>query len=327
MFEMVLLSASIVLFVKVSVVALPTNVSVDVGNVIVPVFEIDEITGVVKVLFVNVSEPAKVANEPSLNALLNCEIVPVTVASDKSTVRVLLALSIVLFVKVSVVSFNTIVPEASGKLIVLSAVGSTTPKTVSLASAVEPSNVNEFVISIVVEFTVVVVPFTVKSPASVKLLNDTLSVVDKLWSVSDKSVAAIVILALPSNDWPAIFLAVSNVVAVSALPVIVPVTEPVIVPVTFKAPVTDNPSAIVIKLESVDDNVVPEIPIAEFCTALVPLPKRIAFDVKVTAPVPPCSTPINSPVWYSAKPVATLLSLKTVRIGVFTVICYSLKEK
>jgi hypothetical protein len=95
-----------------------------------------------------------------------------------------------------------------------------------------------FVISIVVEFTVVVVPFTVKSPASVKLLNDTLSVVDKLWSVSDKSVAAIVILALPSNDWPAIFLAVSNVVAVSALPVIVPVTEPVIVPVTFKAPVT-----------------------------------------------------------------------------------------
>jgi hypothetical protein len=38
------------------------------------------------------------------------------------------------------------VPDASGKLIVLSAVGSTTPKTVSLASAVEPSNVNEFVI-------------------------------------------------------------------------------------------------------------------------------------------------------------------------------------
>src|SRR6056300_881528 len=158
MFERVLLSASIVLFVKVSVdpakiydckseisastilivfeavlivllvnvsvVSLPTNVSVDVGNVNVPEFEIDEIIGLVKVLFV----------------------------------------------KVSVVSFNTIVPEASGKLIVLSAVGSTTPKTVSLASAVEPSNVNEFVISIVVEFTVVVVPLTIKSPVTVKLL-------------------------------------------------------------------------------------------------------------------------------------------------------------
>jgi len=42
------------LFVRVSVVALPTNVSVDVGKVIVPVFDIDEITGVVKVLLVNV---------------------------------------------------------------------------------------------------------------------------------------------------------------------------------------------------------------------------------------------------------------------------------
>src|SRR6056300_1713679 len=61
------------------------------------------------------------------------------------------------------------VPDTSGKLIVLSAVGSTTPKVVSNESAVEPSNVNEFVISIVVELTVVVVPFTVKSPVTVKL--------------------------------------------------------------------------------------------------------------------------------------------------------------
>src|SRR6056300_824958 len=82
---------------------------------------------------------------------------------------VLLLASIVLFVKVSVVSCNTIVPDAFGKLIVLSAVGSITPNTVSLASAVEPSNVNELVISIVVELTVVVVPFTVKSPVTVKL--------------------------------------------------------------------------------------------------------------------------------------------------------------
>src|SRR6056300_1469656 len=51
----VLLAVSIVLLVNVSVVFLPTNVSVDDGKVIVPVFEIVEITGVFKVLFVSVS--------------------------------------------------------------------------------------------------------------------------------------------------------------------------------------------------------------------------------------------------------------------------------
>jgi hypothetical protein len=50
-----------VLFVRVSVVALPTKVSVDVGRVRVPVLEIVLITGVVRVLFVNVSVPVKVA--------------------------------------------------------------------------------------------------------------------------------------------------------------------------------------------------------------------------------------------------------------------------
>lgn len=43
-----------VLFVSVSVVALPTNVSVEVGSVRVPVLEIEEITGVVRVLLVRV---------------------------------------------------------------------------------------------------------------------------------------------------------------------------------------------------------------------------------------------------------------------------------
>ena len=51
-----LLEPLIVLLVNVSDVALPTNVSELVGSVNVPVFEIDEITGVVKVLFVNVCE-------------------------------------------------------------------------------------------------------------------------------------------------------------------------------------------------------------------------------------------------------------------------------
>ena len=47
----------------------------------------------------------------------------------------------VLFVNVAVLSSNTTVPVAFGKVIVLSAVGSTTVKVVSLPSAVEPSNV------------------------------------------------------------------------------------------------------------------------------------------------------------------------------------------
>ena len=42
------------LFVSVSVVALPTKVSLDVGSVNVPVFNIEDIFGVVKVLLVNV---------------------------------------------------------------------------------------------------------------------------------------------------------------------------------------------------------------------------------------------------------------------------------
>ena len=44
-----------VLFASVSVVARPTKVSVEVGNVNVPVLEIDDIIGVVKVLLVSVS--------------------------------------------------------------------------------------------------------------------------------------------------------------------------------------------------------------------------------------------------------------------------------
>ena len=66
MFDIVLLAPLIVLFVNVSVVALPTKVSVEVGKVKVPEFEIVEITGLVKVLFVNVSVvalPTKVSVE------------------------------------------------------------------------------------------------------------------------------------------------------------------------------------------------------------------------------------------------------------------------
>ena len=67
----VLVPKSIDLFVNVSVVALPTNVSVDVGNVNVPVFDILDIIGVVNVLFVRVCAvslstvvPVSIANVP-----------------------------------------------------------------------------------------------------------------------------------------------------------------------------------------------------------------------------------------------------------------------
>ena len=51
-----------------------------------PVPEKALIVGDVKVLFVKVSVPASVANDPSCNALLNSAVVPVTVLSPKSIV-------------------------------------------------------------------------------------------------------------------------------------------------------------------------------------------------------------------------------------------------
>jgi len=50
----VLEPAAIVLLVRVSVVARPTRVSVEIGRVRVPVLTIVEITGLVRVLFVSV---------------------------------------------------------------------------------------------------------------------------------------------------------------------------------------------------------------------------------------------------------------------------------
>lgn len=65
-FDNVFVEPEMLLFVKVSVVARPTNVSVDVGNVNVPVFTIEPITGAVSVLLVNVCVPVSVATVESI---------------------------------------------------------------------------------------------------------------------------------------------------------------------------------------------------------------------------------------------------------------------
>jgi len=76
-FVTVLFDPFMVLLVSVSVVALPTNVSVLVGSVNVPVLLMLEIIGVVSVLLVKVSVPANVANVPVVgNVTL---VVPVSV--------------------------------------------------------------------------------------------------------------------------------------------------------------------------------------------------------------------------------------------------------
>jgi hypothetical protein len=67
----VLVANEIDLFVRVSVVARPTKVSVELGTVTVPVLTIVEITGLVKVLFVRVSVPVKDAKSASETAVFN----------------------------------------------------------------------------------------------------------------------------------------------------------------------------------------------------------------------------------------------------------------
>ena len=93
------------------------------------------IIGLVKVLFVNVSEPANVAKLSLCNAVLNSAKEPVKVFDPKS---------IVLFVNVSVVALPTNVSVALKNVTTLSAVGSTNAKVVSYSSAVAPSNTKAF---------------------------------------------------------------------------------------------------------------------------------------------------------------------------------------
>ena len=79
----ILAALVIVLFVNVSVVALPTNVSVDVGKVNVPEFTIVPIVGDVSVLFVSVC----VVSVPT-NVVVAFGIVTVLSAVGSSTVSI-----------------------------------------------------------------------------------------------------------------------------------------------------------------------------------------------------------------------------------------------
>ena len=160
------------------------------------------------------------------------------------------ALLIVLFVSVWVSLVPTIVPDAFGKLIVLSAVGSITPKTVSLASAVEPSNVNEFVTSIVVEFTVVVVPFIVKSPVTVKLFPIVTSSGNPTVIVPELSPTSI------SFDVPAKVIVPPNDVAVDVVPSVTVIDEFVKLELSIFEIVFDEPFIVLFVKVSVDDAVI-----------------------------------------------------------------------
>ena len=124
-----------VLFVSVSVVALPTSVSVEVGRVRVPVFEMEEITGLVSVLLVSVSAPAKEAKSALEQDVLNWAKVPA---------RVLLARLTVLPVRVCVSSVVTsvllvgIVVPLTVEEAVIAPVTASVPPTVALFVTAKP---------------------------------------------------------------------------------------------------------------------------------------------------------------------------------------------
>ena len=92
------------MFVRVSVVARPRMVSELVGSVSVPVFEIDEMIGAVRVLFVRVCDPVR---ETSVSVPFGTVMVPevLRVKVPAPLIRFVAVLPLkVLFVSVSVVA-------------------------------------------------------------------------------------------------------------------------------------------------------------------------------------------------------------------------------
>ena len=184
----------IVLFVNVSVVALPTSVSLAFGNVIVlsavgsttakVVSKLSAvlpsntivgllivgllIVGLVSVLFVSVSLPVNETKLSLCKAVLN---------SAKEPVSVLLPKSIDLFVNVSVVALPTSVSLAlDGSVSVISLDGLPGVKVVSKLSSVEPSKTREpvmvpdnAIVSVAALPSVIVLPCVDDVPTTVKL--------------------------------------------------------------------------------------------------------------------------------------------------------------
>lgn len=112
-----------VLFVSVSVVALPTSVSVDAGNVNVPVLTIVLITGAVNVLFVSVSV---VVRPTSVSVIIGNVNIPIL------AILLIVGAVKVLFVNVSVVALPTNVSVVSGSVKTLELVVGTQDKVMLL---------------------------------------------------------------------------------------------------------------------------------------------------------------------------------------------------
>ena len=144
--------------------------------------------------------------------------------------------------------------------------------------------------------------------------------------VLDKSVDAIVILPVPSNDCPAIVLAFAKAVAVSALPVTLPVTFPskfatsvpvVIVKSPVEAPVNvPVPTINLSVLSSQPTKALSESPLSNTRpislpgVPVVPLPNSISLSViveLVVASVVVVPFTVKFPVITALPPTVTLL--------------------
>ena len=101
----------IVLFVNVSVVALPTKVSVLVGRVNVPLLTIVEITGEVNVLFVNICVPVSVATVESMAMVTGAEPLNEVPVSPVPMVKVLVVLAVTVVDPPKLTEFPLIVME------------------------------------------------------------------------------------------------------------------------------------------------------------------------------------------------------------------------
>ena len=120
------------------------------------------------------------------------------------------------------------------------------------------------------------------------LVNNTISL------VLDKSVEAIVILPVPSNDWPAIVLAVSKAVAVAALPLVSWLPE-VLTPgrLIFALPSNDTPPIFLAVARAV---AVSAFPVTSPVTLPVTFPSKFATSVPVVIVKLPVEAPVNEPV-------------------------------